>query len=149
MREFTKSMMSYTWAMSMFGVQQVFNLLAPQQDGNQTVKAAEAFDNVTNATVETLDNTLGAAFRAGDDLQKGMLDLMFGGFSGGGFNPDRWVRMGSDVMHQMSDLGMSTARSAADCSTRSAGQASPASDDSTQPGGPAAQQTGGWGPMPR
>jgi len=144
MREFTKSMMSYSWAMSMFGVQQVFNLLAPQQDGNQTVKGAEAFDNVTNATVETLDSTLGAAFRAGDDLQKGMLDLMFGAFSGGGVNPDRWARMGSDVMHQMSDLGMSTARSAADCSARSTGQ-----DDSAQQGRPASQQTAGWGPMPR
>ena len=51
MREFTKSMMSYTWAMSLFGVQQMFNVLRPS-------KAVESFENVTGATEEELGRSL-------------------------------------------------------------------------------------------
>ena len=71
MREFTKSMMSYTWAMSLFGVQQVVNVFRPS-------KAAESFENVTKATREEFGGGLRAAFRAGDNLQRGIVDLTFG-----------------------------------------------------------------------
>lgn len=70
MREFTKSMMSYTWAMSLFGVQQMVNVFRPS-------KAVESFDNVTDATNEELGDALKATFRAGDNLQKGLVDLTF------------------------------------------------------------------------
>lgn len=71
MREFTKSMMSYTWAMSVFGVQQVFNVFRP-------AKAAQSFDSVTKATEEELGDALKAAFHAGDNVQKGLVDVTFG-----------------------------------------------------------------------
>jgi hypothetical protein len=79
MREFTKSMMSYTWAMSVFGVQQMVNVFRPSQ-------ATESFDNVTEATRDELGDGWRAAFRAGDNLQRGMVDLAFGMFGLGMFN---------------------------------------------------------------
>lgn len=79
MREFTKSMMSYTWAMSVFGVQQMVNVFRPSQ-------ATESFDNVTEATRDEFGDGLRAAFRAGDNLQRGMVDLAFGMFGLGMFN---------------------------------------------------------------
>ena len=71
MREFTKSMTSYTWAMSMFGLQQVINVFRPE-------RATDSFNNVTKAAEEEFDNALKATFRAGDNLQKGLVDMTFG-----------------------------------------------------------------------
>lgn len=96
MRDFTKSMFSFSWAMSLFGIQQTVNLLMP-------AKAAKAFDNVTDATTEQFDDVLKAAFRAGDNAQRGMLDLMLCAFTGQAFNPSRWTRMTSDMMQQSAE----------------------------------------------
>ena len=41
MREFTKSLMSYTWAMSLFGVQQVVNVLTPKGQNQQQRSLAD------------------------------------------------------------------------------------------------------------
>lgn len=71
MREFTKSMTSYTWAMSMFGLQQMINVFRPE-------RATDSFNNVTKAAEEEFDNALKATFRAGDNLQKGLVDMTFG-----------------------------------------------------------------------
>ncbi len=149
MREFTKSMMSYTWAMSMFGVQQMLNLLTPGQGRDQTAKAAKAFNNVTDATTQTFDKTLKEAFDTGDKMQKGMVDMMLGGSMGGGCDPSRWMQMGTDAMQRMTSMGMRAAQSAG-CGGCGGAQSPP------PPGGPAAQgpaapppSGGGWGPMPR
>ncbi len=99
MREFTKSMMSYTWAMSLFGVQQMFNALRPS-------KAAESFDHVTEATREEFGEALRAAFRAGDNLQQGVVDLTFGVFTFGMFDRgggSRGTTTASDIGRQSAE----------------------------------------------
>lgn len=75
MREFTKSMFSFSWAMSLFGAQQMLNFLSPS-------KAVNAFDEVTSATRNELGQPLQTAFEAGDQLQRRMIDLMFGDVGG-------------------------------------------------------------------
>ncbi|MCA1636454.1 MAG: hypothetical protein LC802_22885 [Acidobacteria bacterium] len=82
MRDLTKSMMSYTWAMSLFGVQQVVNIFRPQQQGQEN-PATSAFENVTQAAQEEFGDVMRATFRAGDNLQRGVLDLTFGMFGMG------------------------------------------------------------------
>jgi hypothetical protein len=128
-------MFSYTWAMSIFGLQQVVNLLTPE-NGDAGGKAAQAFDNVTEATTKTLGGAMKEAYKAGDSLQKGMVDLMFGGCVAGGLDPNRWVRAGNDALKRMTDLG----REATHRATQAAAAAG---------AGPAATNTGNWGPMPR
>lgn len=71
MRELTKSMFSYAWAMSLFGAQQMLNLLSPS-------KAAGAFEGVASATEKELGQSLQSVFKTGDDLQRRMVNLMFG-----------------------------------------------------------------------
>jgi hypothetical protein len=71
MREFTKSMTSYTWAMSLFGLQQMINVFRPG-------KATESFNHVTKAAEDQFGDALKATFRAGDNLQKGLVDVTFG-----------------------------------------------------------------------
>src|ERR1043166_365337 len=64
-------MFSYAWAMSLFGAQQMLNLLSPS-------KAAGAFEGVASATEKELGQSLQSVFKTGDDLQRRMVNLMFG-----------------------------------------------------------------------
>jgi hypothetical protein len=167
MREFTKSMTSYTWAMSLFGLQQMVNTFRPE-------KAAQAFNNVTKATEEQFGDALKATFRAGDNLQKGFVDvtvgiLTLGMFDRGGARTTAEVtrqtgealRQGGRVVSQTVDAVSQTVQSAtsavAGAAQQSAGWAATPSmsrDDKTQsrrdtapPPRPTGSQQG-WGPMP-
>lgn len=83
MRDLTKSVMSYSWSMSLFGVQQLVNLLRPSQ-------ATKAFDNVTQATEDEFGDVLKATFTVGDNLQRRLVDLSFSVFTlGGALNPSK------------------------------------------------------------
>jgi hypothetical protein len=88
MRDLTKSMLSYTWAMSVFGVQQAANLF--RRGRRQDTRATDVFEGITAAVRDELDDTFKAAFRAGDNLQRGMVDMMFGGLTA--VNPEQWAR---------------------------------------------------------
>ena len=99
-RDLTKSMLSFSWAMSLFGVNQLTNTLIPQTPSQPNHKATTAFDAVTQATEEQLGSMLKGVFKAGDQLQKGMVDLMFGVLSLEAFNPSQMMRMTSDMMQQ-------------------------------------------------
>jgi len=78
MRDLAKSMMSFTWAMSLFGVKQMTDAVIPGRMNS----AADAFQPVTKATIDTFGSTLKAAYQAGDALQRGVVDMMFGMLSG-------------------------------------------------------------------
>jgi hypothetical protein len=101
MREFTKSMLSFSWAMSLFGMQQMANWMTPG-GGMSGNKAAECFDRVTRATEEQLGDALQETFKAGDKMQRAMVDIMLGGFMprqngrGGmmGMAADAWMPAG-------------------------------------------------------
>jgi hypothetical protein len=134
MRELAKSMMSYTWAMSMFGVQQAINLVTPVQGTGQSAKTSQAFDNVTEATAQTFDPTMVQAFKTGVSLQIGMIDMMFGGFLAGGCDPTRLMRMGSDAMQTMSGMGQQAQGAGSNSNSAPSGSASCPSN---------------WGSMPR
>src|SRR5207248_2003603 len=166
MREFTKSMMSYTWAMSLFGVQQMANAFRPS-------KATESFDNVTKATRDEFGEALRATFRAGDNLQRGLVDLTFGVFTFGMFDRRGASGATSDVGRQSAEAlrqGMRVAGQAADAVGQTVqgatsyaadaarqgvgwagarGAASPASGaGGAQTSGASSGQSQGWGPMP-
>ena len=119
MRDFTKSILSFSWALSLFGVQQAANALSPS-------KAAGSFDKVTDATKQELCGVTEATFRAGDSLQRGLVDMTFNAFSPQALNPSDWIKVTTDVARQtFGALGQ------------------------MMPGAQAAQsQSTGWGPVP-
>jgi hypothetical protein len=125
-RDLTKSMLSFSWAMSLFGAEQLTNMFIPQRPSQPNHRATTAFNAVTQATEEQLSGVFKGVFRAGDQLQKGMVDLMFGMLSLEAFNPSQMMRMTSDMMRQ---------------TTGAVGQGFQKSTSGPQP------QTG-WGPMP-
>jgi len=102
MREFTKSMTSYTWAMSLFGFQQMVNVFRPG-------KATDSFNNVTKATQDEFGDALKATFRAGDNLQKAMVDVTFGVLTLGMFDRGG-TRATSEGERQTTDAARQTGR---------------------------------------
>jgi hypothetical protein len=136
MRDFTKSIFSFSWAMSLFGVQQATNLLSP-------TKAAKAFDSVAEATKGQLTDALETTFNAGDKIQQNAVDLTMGMFTGEALNPNKWMRMASDAAKQSTEAvtkgvqGVTTTVQQAASTTASvAGNAATAAERQ------------GWGPMP-
>lgn len=142
MRDLTKSMVSYTWAMSVFGVQQTLNLLNP----NGQAAGAEAMRNVAGATADTFGPTLRAVYQAGDNIQGGLVDLMFGGMWSGRLDPNRWMQSATDTMRNMGNMGAQATAGAANAAAGAANaSASGQQGNPGQPGG----GSSGWGPMPR
>lgn len=134
MRELTKTMTSFSWAMSLFGAKQMLNMMNPAQ-------AARAFESITRATEGQLDEGLRSAFRTGDRLQRSIVDATFSLLSGAGLaDPATWT---------------GATRRAMDCVTEAAGGekgprpgATGARPTGTGPSGAESSTQTGWGPVP-
>jgi hypothetical protein len=70
MRELTRSVASFSWAMSLFGIEQMANLVSPR-------RATAAFGAVARSAEETLGPRLRSVFQAGDRVQKAMVDVSY------------------------------------------------------------------------
>ena len=125
-RDLTKSLLSFSWGMSLFSLQQAANLLTPQSPSQPTHTATAAFNTITQRTQEELGDALKGVFRAGDQLQKGMVDMAFSFFTLGAVNPSRLMQMTSEMMQQ----------------TSTAFRQSPGEGYSGTP-----QESSGWGPV--
>jgi hypothetical protein len=80
MRELTRSMASFSWAVSLFGVEQMTNLLSPR-------RAVDAFGAVARSAEGALGPGLRSAFQTGDRLQRAVVDASFGLVGLGGGRP--------------------------------------------------------------
>jgi haloalkane dehalogenase len=78
MRDFTKNLFSFSWAMSLFGARQLGSLLNPRQTAQGAPNASKAFDSVTGAVVDQFGRNLRQTFEVGDKIQGEMVDLFFG-----------------------------------------------------------------------
>jgi hypothetical protein len=75
MRDLTKSALSLPWAISMFGVQQATNLMAPPSQ-KVLAGAASAFDAVSDAAEQHLDGWMKQTYKVGTGMQDAVVDLM-------------------------------------------------------------------------
>ncbi len=78
MRDFTKNLFSFSWALSLFSARQMGSILNPQDALRGAPDAAGAFDAVTDAVVKQFGANLRQAFDVGDKLQGEILDAIFG-----------------------------------------------------------------------
>ena len=153
MWELPKSVLSFSWAMSLFGLQQMANLFAPS-------KAAKAFEDVTQATEAELSGVLRTAFRAGNTLQRDVVDLTFGAFTGQVLDPSRWTGRASDVTQRSattpqqsgqptSHVGWSPSSPGAQTATNAGRPAPrPVRPDIQGTSAHAPHAAAGWGPIP-
>lgn len=130
MRELTKSLFSFSWAMSLFGVQQMVNLTNPD-------KAAKSFDAVADAAAESFEGVAKTAFQTGDRLQRQMVDAALGMFSRDALDPSRLMRTASDTLRQSAEAVSQGFQEA------TAKMQSLAREQS----GAQSPQSQGWGPM--
>ena len=128
MRDLTKSAFSLSWALSLFGLKQMTNILAPRE-GQSMDSATRAFEAVTEKTEEQLTDSLRATYRAGDNLQRGLVDAMFSFMT----PLTSWTRDRS---------GRSAVRGSNDDSSERPDRGAPRPSRRDQEG------DGGWGPMP-
>lgn len=92
MRELTKSIFSWSWAMSVFGVQQMIDLAGGLVGSQERAgEAARRFDNVAGAAAAEMGQSMRATLDAGNNMQRGAVDLMFNSL--GMFDPRRWTNM--------------------------------------------------------
>jgi hypothetical protein len=102
MLELSKSVIRYSWAMSLFGSQQLVNLFMPSNlsDPARTVKAASY--PVTQAIENQLNDSdlIFAAFLLGDDTQRALVDLTFDTLMLRIFTPSYISRFNQDVSIQ-------------------------------------------------
>jgi hypothetical protein len=106
MRELTKSIGSFSWAMSLFGMRQMVGVLRPAE-------AAEAFDSVTKATEDELGELLRLTFQMGDRMQRSMVDMTFMMFSPEALDPRAWSRTLSQATGGVSEATSAAARGVA------------------------------------
>jgi hypothetical protein len=85
MRELAKSMVGFSWAMGLFGLQQFTRALTPQT-APPDVTAAE-LDDVTRAAERHLAEEYARQFRAGDEWQRRVIDMFFDAASMRSFDP--------------------------------------------------------------
>jgi hypothetical protein len=143
-RDLTKSMLSFSWAMSLFGVEQMVNTLTPQSPGQSAHKAAAAFNAVTQATEAQLGGMLRGMFKAGDQIQRGLVDMTLSFMTLEAFNPSQMMRMTSDMMRQTTEA---MGRSFQGSNPGPRPQPSAGPTDSPSEATKASAQ-GGWGPIP-
>lgn len=132
MRDLTKSIASFSWAMSVFGAQQLANMMRPQAAG-------AGLDAVTKATENQLGDAFKSTYKMGDQMQRGMVDMAFQMMGPEGWDPSQWMKRGSEMMRQATEAMGSAVRSA------TGGASGPAAHP---PGGGGAEGGEGWGPVP-
>ena len=72
MRDLTKSAFVFPWAVSMLGVRQIVNLVAPPADG-RVAGAIAAFDAVTRATERQMEGWLDDTWQVAGTMQRGLV----------------------------------------------------------------------------
>lgn len=75
MREVAKSMLGFSWAVSLFGVQQLARLMSPSSVSREAT--ASQFDEASRAVQGFLTESVAQQFRAGDAWQRRMVDTLF------------------------------------------------------------------------
>ena len=81
MRQFTKSLGSFSWAMSLFGLKQLADMMTPQDPAGTSEAGAgpAALDAMAQAAHEHLGDGYKEAFKSGDQMFRAMVDMMLGG----------------------------------------------------------------------
>jgi hypothetical protein len=90
MREVAKSMLGFSWAVSLFGFQQMTKILSPSPSQPVESTAAEV-EEVSRAVQSHLFGATAMQFRAGDEWARKVVDVIFDAASGQSLDPKRIV----------------------------------------------------------
>ncbi|HEY1381558.1 MAG TPA: hypothetical protein VGF55_32470 [Gemmataceae bacterium] len=94
-----QSALSFLWAQSLFGTQQLAGALAPPSAG-RPARPVTALDAVAHVTAAELGGLLRQVYRVGDVLQRGAVNVTFDVLTGNALRP---ARQATDVLRQAAD----------------------------------------------
>ena len=123
MRDITKSVVSFSWSMSLLGLQQLGGARA-----RDCGRSAESLDTVARAMEDQLGGVLKDTFKTGDKFQRGLVDMMFGMLGRSAARPGGWGPKGTEESPWQDEYDSCGA------------------GDRPGPGWPA--ESSGWGPAP-
>jgi len=103
MLQLTRSAISYSWAMSLFGAQQFTSLVTPDDLRDPTRRANAASYSVTQATENQFNDLIFGGFQIGDEVQRGLIDLMFDTLTLQAFAPSYVSRVTTEIAAQSRD----------------------------------------------
>ncbi len=87
MREFVKSIASFSWALSVYGFSQAGNLLRGLPTKAPTLKATESFETTTGVIKDQFDAVDNAIFSPVNTVQTALIELTFNFLQPSTFNP--------------------------------------------------------------
>jgi len=91
MREGAKSKLGFSWAVSLFGFQQMSKIMSPSPAQPVDATAAEV-EEVSRAVQSHLFGATAMQFRAGDQWTRNLVDVIFDAASGQSLDPGRIVK---------------------------------------------------------
>jgi hypothetical protein len=103
MRDVTKSFFSFSWAMTLFGLEQLRVLLSDEHAGKRRERMAEDLDSVTQASRERFGKRYSSMYESGDKLQRETVDLMFDIFRGEELKPSSVIDRAADLVEESAD----------------------------------------------
>ena len=84
MREVAKSMVGFSWAVSLFSLQQLSRLIVPSSDASDAVSD---LDDVSRVVQSHLSEPIAERFRAADEWQRRVIDAVFDAASATSLDP--------------------------------------------------------------
>lgn len=77
MQQLVKSAGSLSWALPLFGLQQMADALRRSEDGTLGGDAIAAFDAITRASIDQCGASVRETFEVGDRMQRDLVDTVF------------------------------------------------------------------------
>jgi hypothetical protein len=103
-RELTKSMVAFSWALPLFGAEQLARIVSPREAGPLSRQAVAAFEAVTHTTAAQFGAMSRGSFQAGDRLQRCMVDVLFSLVTLEACAPRYITKMTFEVMQQSAEV---------------------------------------------
>jgi hypothetical protein len=103
MRDLTKSFFSFSWAMTMFGIEQMRTVFSDEIEGKRRDRMAEDLDAVAEAASQRLSKRSTSMYESGDKLQREMVDLMYDIFRGEEVKPRSVFDRAADLVEDSAD----------------------------------------------
>lgn len=103
MRDLTKSFTSFSWAMTLFGLDQLRHLIADDDSGKRRERIGGDLDAMTSAAKDRLSERNASMFDAGNTLQSDMVDLTFDIFRGEELKPRKMLDRAADFVEESAD----------------------------------------------
>jgi hypothetical protein len=103
MRDLTKSFFSFSWAMTLFGLEQFRTLFSDEIEGRRRDRMTHDLEAVTDVAKRRLSKRNASMFESGNDLQRDMVDLMYDIVRGEEVKPRSVFDRAADLVEESAD----------------------------------------------